>query len=400
MKHERLLPPRTAPDRAPAPDVRKALDGPAGELPSPVNAELARHYGRDFGDVRIHADAEAGATAIALGAEAYTIGRDIVFAPGAYRPGSPDGRKLIAHEAAHVVQQGARPAPGGALRLDAGDGLAEREATHAADGFDGQDHAAALTTHQSPRLQRSLLGSILGGVAGLGAGLALGSVLGPLGMVIGGIAGLVAGAVIGDAATHRSRDLTIAEKIYLHEIYLDSVDYDKVSITRGSAFATGAARTIGNTIHLQDRYFAGDTMDLSDEGRLVLAHEMGHVWQYQNGGLDYIPSSLIPQFKAWIGGGDRNAAYDWRDAARKHIDWSDWNAEQQAECISDYNAALRRLKGNAYPGDAAGAAQRLQDLQTVSMAQPYIELVRAGIGAPGSRRRGTTAAPADQGGGT
>ena len=383
------------------PDVRKAIKRPATVLPGAVNAELARHYGRDFTDVRVHTDAESGDSALALGAEAYTIGRDIVFAPGAYRPDSTEGRRLIAHEAAHVMQQGGQPHDGGAVRMDPPGSAQEREADHVAAQV---GHVGSRTAdmprarHGPPTLQRSLLGSIVGGLfggaAGAGIGIAIGSLLGPVGMivggVIGGVAGLVGGAIAGDLATRRSRSLTGDEKNYLREIFRDSVDYGAVTITRGSALSAGAARTTGNTINLQDEHFDGSTMRLSDAGQLVLAHEMGHVWQYQNGGLAYIPSSLIPQIRAAVTGGDRNAAYDWRQAVRNHIDWADWNAEQQAECISDYNEALRRIN--------AGTAD-LDDYHTVAMAQPYIELVRARSGAPGSRRR-VASVPAPATGGT
>jgi hypothetical protein len=65
-------------------------------------------FGRDFSAVRIHARAEASESARALNARAYTLGRDIVFAPGQYRNDTPDGRRLLAHELTHVVQQGDR----------------------------------------------------------------------------------------------------------------------------------------------------------------------------------------------------------------------------------------------------------------------------------------------------
>lgn len=235
-------------------------------------------------------------------------------------------------------------------------------------------------------IHRSLLGAGIGGgigalIGGVGLGL-LGSLLGPAGAVagaiIGGLGGLVAGAIVGDIASRRERGLTGDERDYAWDIYHDAIDYDKVRITRGSALSTGASRTIGNTINLEDHYFVRDTMELNEAGRLVLIHEMGHVWQYQNGGLSYIPSSLIPQIVAAASGQSRNAAYDWRNAVRNHIDWSEWNAEQQAECISDYNEALRRI--NAGNGT-------LRDFETVTLAEPYIELVRQQVGAPGSHRR-------------
>ncbi len=65
-------------------------------------------FGRDFSDIRVHTDEGAEASARAIDAQAYTVGRDIVFGPGRYRPDPPSTRpcRLIAHELTHVVQQG------------------------------------------------------------------------------------------------------------------------------------------------------------------------------------------------------------------------------------------------------------------------------------------------------
>lgn len=62
-------------------------------------------FGRDFSSVRIHADETAAQSAKSVQASAYTVGRDITFAKGQYAPDSNVGRRLIAHELAHVVQQ-------------------------------------------------------------------------------------------------------------------------------------------------------------------------------------------------------------------------------------------------------------------------------------------------------
>jgi hypothetical protein len=69
-------------------------------------------------NVRIHRDAEAAASAAAVRARAYTVGSDVVFARGAYAPGSAAGRRLLAHELTHVVQQagGVDGPPRGARR--------------------------------------------------------------------------------------------------------------------------------------------------------------------------------------------------------------------------------------------------------------------------------------------
>ncbi|MFO1161114.1 MAG: DUF4157 domain-containing protein [Reyranellaceae bacterium] len=366
-------------------------------MPPALRAQSESLLGADFSSVRIHADREAGASALALGARAYSLGSDIVFAPGHYAPNTASGRELLTHELYHVKQDGGRRPSGDApVTIDSPDSPQERQAdqvsrdtTNASEGRAPSvlaHQAPAAPRHGGPVLHRSLLGAGIGGLLGgtigaVGLGL-LGGLLGPAGAiagaVIGGVGGLIAGAIVGDLASRRSRSLTATEKTYLREIFHDAVDYDKVTITRGSALSAGAARTTGNTINLQEEHFVGDTMELTDAGTLVLAHEMGHVWQYQNGGLAYIPSSLIPQIVAGLSGQSRNAAYDWRNAVRNHIDWSEWNAEQQAECISDYNEALRRINaGNA----------TLEDYDTVTLAEPFIELVRDRIGAPGSSRR-------------
>ncbi|MDQ6775607.1 MAG: DUF4157 domain-containing protein [Actinomycetota bacterium] len=70
---------------------------------------MERRLGYDFSHVRVHADGQAARSAAALGAAAYTLGPTIVFGQDRYRPGSPAGRRLLAHELAHTVQQGARP---------------------------------------------------------------------------------------------------------------------------------------------------------------------------------------------------------------------------------------------------------------------------------------------------
>lgn len=61
--------------------------------------------GTDLSQVRIHTDDRAQSAARGLGARAFTVGRDVAFGAGEYRPGTPDGRRLLAHELVHVLQQ-------------------------------------------------------------------------------------------------------------------------------------------------------------------------------------------------------------------------------------------------------------------------------------------------------
>ena len=85
--------------------IRSARGG-GRPLDPGIRADMDASFGHDFRHVRIHADARAGEEARAVNARAFTVGRDVVFGAGQYAPGTSEGRRLLAHELAHVVQQG------------------------------------------------------------------------------------------------------------------------------------------------------------------------------------------------------------------------------------------------------------------------------------------------------
>ncbi|MDA0366241.1 MAG: DUF4157 domain-containing protein, partial [Chloroflexi bacterium] len=89
------------------PDVESSVRSAGGgqSLPGDVQAQMSGAMGADFSGVRVHADAQASSLNQSLGAEAFTTGSDMFFAQGRYNPGSTAGRRLIAHELTHVVQQ-------------------------------------------------------------------------------------------------------------------------------------------------------------------------------------------------------------------------------------------------------------------------------------------------------
>jgi hypothetical protein len=72
-----------------------------------LRADMETRFAYDFSHVRLHADSTAADSARDVSARAYTVGRDIVFGAGQFAPGSEHGRRLIAHELTHVVQQSA-----------------------------------------------------------------------------------------------------------------------------------------------------------------------------------------------------------------------------------------------------------------------------------------------------
>jgi len=69
-------------------------------------------FGHSFSQVRVHNDTRAADLSSSLNARAFTIGSDVAFGTGEYRPGTPVGDALLAHELAHVVQQSAGARPG------------------------------------------------------------------------------------------------------------------------------------------------------------------------------------------------------------------------------------------------------------------------------------------------
>jgi hypothetical protein len=75
-----------------------------------LRATMEEAFGQDFSRVRVHTDARAAESARALDASAYTLGSQVVFAAGRYETTTAGGRRLLAHELAHVVQQADGPA--------------------------------------------------------------------------------------------------------------------------------------------------------------------------------------------------------------------------------------------------------------------------------------------------
>jgi len=89
--------------------VRAARHG-GTSLPTELRSFFEARFSYDFSGVRVHADGDAASAAHALQARAYTLGRDIVFGAGEYAPATAEGKRLVAHELAHVIQQGATAA--------------------------------------------------------------------------------------------------------------------------------------------------------------------------------------------------------------------------------------------------------------------------------------------------
>jgi hypothetical protein len=103
-------------------DVEAGLRSGGRPLDHETRRFMEARIGFDFRKVRIHAGPEASSSAAAVRARAYTVGNDVVFNEGRYAPHTAEGRRLLAHELAHIVQQngghGRKPAtPGSAVAM-------------------------------------------------------------------------------------------------------------------------------------------------------------------------------------------------------------------------------------------------------------------------------------------
>jgi hypothetical protein len=137
-------------------------------IESKVRVRLEQLFGTDLSPVRVHTDSKAAAEVSKMGAQAFTYKNHIAFAAGAYRPGTPDGDALIAHELTHFVQTGSAvgPAKGAGAPAPSGEGAHEAEADRIATQVHQQGQAGAAAPHLTGTAtapgQQELLGRLPG----------------------------------------------------------------------------------------------------------------------------------------------------------------------------------------------------------------------------------------------
>jgi Domain of unknown function (DUF4157) len=126
----------SGPDRVP-PTVHEVLRSPGHPLDEATRSFFEQRFRHDFSRVRVHVDGKAPASARSINAHAYAVEQHVVFGAGRYRPDTPDGLHLIAHELAHTIQQRNVAATAiqacGAIEIGAADSPLEYEADRAAD---------------------------------------------------------------------------------------------------------------------------------------------------------------------------------------------------------------------------------------------------------------------------
>jgi len=110
-----------SPHGAMASELLSDLDAGA-PMPRDVRRFMEGRFARTFADVRVHTDDRAAEAAASVAAKAFTIGSEIIFGAGRWAPETHEGKRLLAHELAHVVQQGAdagSPSPESAVEAEA-----------------------------------------------------------------------------------------------------------------------------------------------------------------------------------------------------------------------------------------------------------------------------------------
>jgi len=138
------------------PLVHEVLNAPGQSLDAGTRAMMEPHFGHDFSNVRIHTGDKAAASARAVDAQAYTVGRDIVFGDGSYAPGQSGGQELLAHELTHVVQQSGTARPSGDIQIGAAGDAFEKEAESNAQSIGSREggvssrHAGAGVLQKNP----------------------------------------------------------------------------------------------------------------------------------------------------------------------------------------------------------------------------------------------------------
>ncbi len=280
-----------------------AVNSPGEALP--FSAQIRASFGRHEVPAIAHTNASATAAATGISATAFTKGRHIVFAD---RPSLP----VVAHEAAHVVQQmsGVRIPGGIGVNGDVHERHAEAVAKRVVAGRSCED---LLDAYGDTRGNR---GSTSPVIQRLDQSLPY---VGPVLSYMTPMNQLTRLALPG---------LSPKQKSLLDGIFGNSLATSLIRLNPNSLLASGNCfRVTGNIINMPES-------SISD---YYLIHEAAHVWQSQNSvfGVDYAASALKNMAIAQVLGGDWQKAYDYSKVEKHKIPWRYWNAEQQANWIRD-----------------------------------------------------------------
>ncbi|HSN77444.1 MAG TPA: DUF4157 domain-containing protein [Anaerolineae bacterium] len=270
---------------APA-SVNQVLASPGRPLEPALRQDMEQHFGYDFSQVRVHTGAIAEKSAEDVNALAYTVGHDVVFGSARFTAGTHDGRRLIAHELTHVVQQ------------TAFDGV-----SHGNDAVRRRSDTAINPKPAPQSSNRTVLQRL--------------------------------------TKVRNIRHLAAGERAIAAKVFKNTIPYDEVVVSDGLGggdrpftlptylrlplFNVSAGKYV---IHAGEGYYG---MSYLAEDKKLLIHELTHVWQgeHSSHSWDYVVSSLWSQALT-----DNAYEYDRRILKQ----WDDYNSEQQAQIVEDWFA--------------------------------------------------------------
>jgi hypothetical protein len=143
-----------APPSEVPPIVHEVLRSPGQPLDVATRAGMESRFRHDFSQVRVHADGRSAHSAAAIGAHAYTLGQQVVFASGQYRPDTIPGTRLLAHELVHTIQQGRLATVPERLELSDPSDPAEQTARALSADLPSRDACSSLSPTVGPHLAR------------------------------------------------------------------------------------------------------------------------------------------------------------------------------------------------------------------------------------------------------
>ena len=369
-------------------------------LPETTKTFMQSRFGTDFSNIKIHTGNYAAQLSNQLNAQAFTVGNDIYFNSGKFSPSTSQGKKLIAHELTHTIQQNnnkvsAQPKVqrsfwswikkaagtvwGGIKKVGQWIGTGAKWIWKGLTWLGGQviDKIAgvfqriAFWMSQLPARVGRLLSTLWKGLKTFKPWtlkwwksladidtwkgflkwiltVALQS------LEIGGLG--EAYETIMDLIKFNTRVLSASELKAAKSIFGNSINFDFVRVDIGAVIGPAFSHRAYTSFHTINSW--------GTESTDVMVHELTHVWQYENAGAIYMPQAIHAQ--KWGGG------YDYGDVANLQLKKTagegllSFNREQQAQIVQDF---FRLRQDGFIPGSAATPADLLlyaDFVQTVS----------------------------------
>lgn len=395
----------------------QATRGGGMAMPEPTKDFMQNRFGTDFSNVRIHTDENAARLSTQLSAQAFTVGNDIYFNKGKFSPSTPQGKKLIAHELTHTIQQSSnrviaqpkvqrsfwswlKKAAGsvwsGIKRVGEwiGSGI-KKVGQWIGAGFKwiwkgikwlgGQviDKIAAVFQRiafwmsQLPARIQRLLSTFWKGLKTfkpwtLKWWKSLSEIdtwkgflkwLATLALQNLEIVGLgEAYETIMDLIKFNTRVLSPSELKAAKSIFGTSINFDFVRVDTGAMVGPLVTKRAYTSFHTINSW--------GTESKDVMIHELTHVWQYENAGAIYMPQAVHAQ--VWGGGYDYGDVANLRLKQRAGEGLLSFNREQQAQIVQDFYS-LRQTgsvdRSAATPADLPLYADFVKTVSTLTKTQ-------------------------------